>query len=183
MPIPTYEDLMLPILKYLSDNQEHTNIDCIEFISNNTPLTEEEKRETLSSGDKVINNRTRWAVVYLRKAGLIENRKRGYFVISQIGRDILTQNPKKIDDKFLSKFEIFKKFKNVKESKDVISEDLDRIKSSTSTENTPEETIDSIVKDLKHQLVEDLLERIKENNPQKFENLVIELLLKMGYGS
>ena len=180
MPIPKYQELMLPILKIASNGIEHNFRDLIETLAKEFELTEKEKRELLANGQPIFDNRVGWAKTYLKKAGLIEIPKRGIFKITDRGLEVLKNNPKKINNQVLMEYTEFAEF-----FKPSISE-KNKIQDKPcllDTEKTPEETIEYLVKDLRHQLADDLLERIKQNSPTFFENLVAELLLRMGYGS
>ena len=90
MPIPDYQSIMLPLLKYAGDKKEHSLTETIEYTNKLFGLTEEEKRELLPSGlQPIINNRVGWARTYLRKAGLLSSARRGYFRITDRGLEIL----------------------------------------------------------------------------------------------
>ena len=104
MPIPDYQTLMLPLLRFLKDNNEHNIKEAIDHLSAEFKLSEEEKMQILNSGQRIINNRVGWARTYMVKAGLIEPTRRGFIKITQIGIEVLTENPGKIDTKFLEGF-------------------------------------------------------------------------------
>lgn len=190
MPIPDYQTLMLPFLKIAADGQEHMHREAIEILTQEFNLSEEERKELLPSGQQpIFDNRVGWARTYLKKAGLIESSKRGLFKITDKGIEVLKSNPEKINNHFLMQFDDFKKFKNIKFESGLETELLPNMQSTASDieilddSKSPEETIEFLVKDLQQQLAEDLLERIKQNPPSFFENLVALLLLQMGYGS
>lgn len=181
MPIPDYQTLMLPVLKILGDNQEHTNSEIVEKVSAQFNLTDEERNKILPSGGMTfIYNRTLWARTYLKKAGLIELPQRGLVKITEKGLKVLSQNPEKINKKFLEQFEDFSDW--IENSKSSIStnEETETVEESI---KTPEEMISDSMHLLNKTLADDLMDKIAENSPMFFENLVAELLLKMGYGS
>ena len=100
--IPDYQSLMLPLLRLVSDRQEHKYRDIIENLATAYQVTEEERKELLASGNQaVFDNRVGWAKTYLKKAGLLESPKRAIFVITQVGLDTLKKTPERIDAKFL----------------------------------------------------------------------------------
>jgi restriction system protein len=83
--IPDYQSLMLPLLKLVSDRQEHKYRDLIENLATEFQVTDEERKELLASGNQAIfDNRVGWAKTYLKKAGLLDSPKRATFVITQI---------------------------------------------------------------------------------------------------
>ncbi|HLE75902.1 MAG TPA: winged helix-turn-helix domain-containing protein [Candidatus Bathyarchaeia archaeon] len=123
---------MLPFLKFASDRKEHSLSEALQHINGLFGLTEEEKRETLPSGlQPIIDNRVGWARTYLKKAGLIESTRRGYFRITNRGLEVLKQNPSEINVRFLMQFAEFVEFQTIKkgEKKDqaqkTIAESLD----------------------------------------------------------
>jgi restriction system protein len=106
--IPDYQSLMLPLLKLVSDKQEHKYRDLIEKLAIEFQITDEERKELLASGNQAIfDNRVGWAKTYLKKAGLLDSPKRATFVITQIGLDTLKKNPDRVDAKYLRQFPAF----------------------------------------------------------------------------
>jgi len=90
MAIPDFQSTMLPLLKYLSDGNEHSNQDIYEALENQFHMTEEEKKELLPSGkQRVFVNRVAWAKSYLKQADLVEAVRRGYYRITESGKDII----------------------------------------------------------------------------------------------
>jgi restriction system protein len=176
MTIPSFEYFMLPILKNTEDGKEYYFRDVMEKIINETQLTEEERTKLLPSGSTlVVNSRIGWARTYLTKAGLLKKTKRGYFAISQDGIKLLKTNPKGINLKLLDQYDSFKSWRihNVNDSEKV--ENIDK-------DITPDELIENELQIIKKQLEDDLLEQLKQVSPGKFENIVVDLLVKMGYG-
>jgi len=177
MPIPNYQQLMLPLLKVLSDKKEHKTKDVIETLSTHFSLSDEERSALLEGGQQIFNNRVGWARTYLKKAGLIDNPKRGILFITEKGTKTLSQNPQKIDVKFLKQFPEFVEFvspsNNGEESSIVVSEQ---------TQQTPEEILDAAYGEIRASLASELLSKVVSMPPVFFEKLVVELLVKMGYG-
>ncbi|MFH1389677.1 MAG: winged helix-turn-helix domain-containing protein, partial [Candidatus Margulisiibacteriota bacterium] len=119
MKIPDYQSIMLPLLKYASDNKEHGIREAIEYIADYFSLTEQDRKEVLPSGSQyIIDNRVGWARTYLKKAGLLESTKRAYFRITDLGLNTLKKNPSEINVGFLEQFPLFMRFRNIKKEKD-----------------------------------------------------------------
>jgi len=178
--IPDYQACMLPLLKFASDEKIHTLPEAVTHIANLFHLTEEEKKQMLPSGlQTVIFNRVGWARTYLKKAGLLEDPKRATFKITNRGLDLLKENLTELNTKYLNRYEEFVAFRSKKTDKNhvgnVISEEND-------SNITPEEAIEFGFQKLKESVSEDLITKIKECSPGFFERLVVELLVKMGYG-
>jgi restriction system protein len=179
MAIPDYQSIMLPLLKFLSDGEVHSKRNVVEHLSSEFRLSTEEKTELLPSGKQpVFSNRVGWARTYLKKAGLIESVKHGYFRITERGKDVLAQNPKRIDNKFLDKFPEFREFKGSGTAK----KEVKIRKSIPLAQSSPEELIDAIFKNIDNSLADDILQTFKDCSPAFFERLVVDVLVKMGYG-
>jgi restriction system protein len=178
MPIPDYETIMLPFLKFLGDKKEHPLNDALEHIYKAFNLTEREKKELLPSGtDLIINNRIRWAILYLKKAGLLESTKKGSYRITEKGFKILQEKPPKIDVKYLMRFPEFVRFKAPREEKKIPVAQ----KKITDSLN-PMELLEDAHQKIKAELADDLLREIKTSSPRFFEAVIVGLLVKMGYG-
>ncbi len=181
MPIPDYQTLMLPILKQVGDGKEHKYRDLIESLAVEFRLTNDERKELLASGNQpIFDNRVGWAKTYLKKSGLIDSPKRATFVITQVGKDILKTNPTRIDAKFLRQFPSFLEFQNYNNRNG--SEEETEIETAEQIIQTPEENLENAYLRLRKSLAQELLTRVIELSPAFFERLVVELLVKMGYG-
>ncbi len=176
MSIPDFQTIMLPLLELASDGKEHKLSEAIEYLATTRfNLTDTERKELLPSGKQArFDNRVGWACTYLKKAGLLAYPTRGKFQTTRRGSDLLAQKPPRIDVKFLKQFPEYLDFigttANAPEA------------SNLPLEQTPEEVMTSAYSQLRQTLAQELLERIKTASPAFFERLVIELLVKMGYG-
>ena len=188
MPIPTYEDLMLPLLKeYAASGGPRALKELLPIMADKLGLSEEEKAERLPSGRQgLFHNRLHWAKTYMGKAGLVSSPARGLAQITERGRAVLQQNPERVDGTTLAKFEEFTEWKDASSSgspkettgaiavPQLVPED---------THLTPEERIEAARKELEKGLRAELLERVRAMTPADFEELIVQLLLRMGYGS
>lgn len=179
MPIPDYQTLMLPLLRFAADGNDHTTREAVEVLATEFQLTQAERKELLPSGQQAIfNNRVEWANSYLKKAGLLESPRRGVLRITARGRQVLGDNPERIDVKYLEHFPEFIEFRGASRN----NRETTTAKFPAATEQTPEETLESAYQSLRHSLAQDILSRILSCSPTFFERLVVELLVKMGYG-
>lgn len=136
--IPDYQSIMLPLLRKLSDKQEHKFRDLIDSLANEFNLTDDELKDLLPSGQQpIFDNRVGWARTYLKKAGLIDSPKRAVSLITQRGLEILKQNPKEINVSFLKQFPEFIEFQNLKREGSEDSENIDIVT------QTPEENLET----------------------------------------
>ena len=179
--IPDFQTLMQPFLKLMADGQQRTIQEIYESLCNEYELTQDEKELMLPSGNQTImKNRVGWTRTYLKKAGLITSPQRGTFIISEEGRKVLSENPQRIDVKFLKRYPVFKEWQeSTKEDTDDTSV---AEKPEIEISNTPEELLEYSYTKLRNELALDLLEKVKSSSPSFFELLVIDLLIKMGYG-
>ncbi len=178
MPIPDYESIMLPLLKHIADGKEHQMAEDRDILADRVfHLTEDERRVLQPSGrSKTYDNRFGWARTYLTKAGLIEVTGRGRYKITQRGLDIVKSDPPAINNDFLMQFPEFKEFKMG--SRQNNSGD----KTVKIPPQTPEEVLEAAYTELRQQLAQDILKRVMDCDPSFFEGLVVDLLVKMGYG-
>lgn len=180
MAIPTYEECMLPLMKIAEDGKEHLFREATDALINQFNLTEKEKQELLPSGSAfVINNRIGWARTYLTKAGLLLTTKRGYFRISEEGKKLLQKEPAFINTKMLKEYDAFNEFQTTKEPD---NSENNKTEHNIQQSITPHELLESGYLSIKNELADELLSTIKNISPSKFEKLVIDLLVKMGYG-
>jgi len=177
--VPQYHTLMLPLLKVMGGGSELTTNQMRDAVADHLGLSAEALSQRLPSGTQTaFDNRMGWARTYLYKAGLIERPRRATYVISQSGKDLLSNPPAAIDAEFLRSYEQFNDFisttRNGKEElieKDDIDDDL-----------TPEEQIEKGVRRIQNELQDEVLDRVKQLPPEGFEQLVLRLLVGMGYG-
>jgi restriction system protein len=178
MSIPDFQSIMLPLLELASDGKEYKLAEAIELLATHFNLTDTEHQELLPSGKQArFANRVGWATTYLKKAGLLTYPARGKFQITQRGLDILAQKPPRIDIKYLKQFPEYLDFIGTNANTPTATETAN-----LPTAQTPDEAIELAYRELRQNLAQELLERIKTASPAFFERLVIELLVKMGYG-
>lgn len=171
---------MLPLMKLVADRQEHKYRDLIEKLAIEFKVTDEERKELLASGNQAIfDNRVGWAKTYLKKAGLLDSPKRATFVITDTGLATLAKNPDKIDAKYLRQFPSFLEFQNASRNETDYEEE---VSTQEPNEQTPEENLDKAYQRIRKSLAAELLNKVVDLSPTFFERLVVELLVKMGYG-
>lgn len=181
---------MLPLLKFTGDQKEHSVSDAIQFLAAEFKLSEDELNEWLpSKTQKIFYNRVYWAKAYLKMAGLVENIRRSYFKITISGLATLKENPESINIRYLRKFPEFvssRKFSELNlsvdgDKKNDSKGEITNIANPTPF-NTPEELIESGYQNIRQSLEQEILSKLKTIHPSFFERIVVELLVKMGYG-
>ncbi len=180
MPVPDYETLMLPLLRALADGAEHPVGPLRNTIASELKLTDQDRAELLPSGKQsVFDNRLGWAKTYLDKAGLVSSVRRGVYRITDQGRAALAEKPESLSKKYLERFESFRAFANSSDAVDAVPapEPAGAIPL-----QTPEEALDRAYKEIRRKVEADLLEAVGKASATFFEKLVVDLLVKMGYG-
>lgn len=179
MPVPDFQTLMLPLLSHVADGHEHTIAASRDILADQFNLTEEERKQRLPSGAaNNFYNRLAWAKTYLERAGLITKIKRGVFTISPRGREVLAAPPERITIAFLQQFPEFEEFRK----KGTTNEDSTNTPSTPVHAETPEEELENAYQKLRSELAAELLLQVRNAHPSFFEQLVVDLMLKMGYG-
>jgi len=178
MTVPDFQTIMLPLLKIAEDGQEHSGHEFLERLAKYFELSDEDLNELLPSGKQTrFYNRVGWARTYLIKSKLLEMPRRSFYKITERGKEVLKNNPTRIDMNYLKRFPEYIEFKekeNYRGEKKQIEEVVE--------ENTPEEILESAYQEIRDNLALEVLENVMSCSPVFFERLVVELLVAMGYG-
>lgn len=160
----------MPLLKAVKDGEEHHVNEIADTLVKHFRLSEDEKNQQYPSGnDNIFRNRVRFARSLLVRTGLLEHPKRGYIRISQVGTKALQRNPSKIDADFL------KSIPGIVLEPTLEKEREDDIQN-------PSDLLESGYQNIRRTLTLEILQLVRKSPPHFFEKLVVELLLKMGYG-
>ncbi|MBS0487656.1 MAG: restriction endonuclease [Proteobacteria bacterium] len=177
MAVPTFEAFRVPLLRRLQDGKDHRMADLYDVLADDLHLTDGDRSEILSSGlQPVYKNRISWARTFLKKAGLIDQPSRGVVRISVRGRDALASG-KAIDNAYLMQFPEFAAFfrRPRENGKTTVAIEAPE-------DESPDDTLERVHRQLRDDLAQELLERIKVSSPAFFEKLVVDLMIRMGYG-
>lgn len=175
MAIPKFHDLTLPLLRLYGDGQEHSKTDVLNVLQREFGLSDVDMAERLPSGRQGrFENRVGWGKSHLTQAGLIERVGKGIHRITKRGLDVLASPPERIDVNYLRRFEEYGWFRNHVKMKEIDTPALQ--------ESTPEELLEAGYRQVRETLAIDILQQVKQGSPAFFERLVVELLVRMGYG-
>ena len=178
MAVPDFQSFFVPVLREVADGNDHSMAALRDSIATNLNLTPEDISQKLPSGvQTVFANRIAWSAVYLTKAGALERIKRGVFRITGRGRDLLGLNLQRLTTQNLSKYPEFVAFHKGSQN----GADADQEGKPEKTE-TPEEQLANAYKVLRDSLANDILDTVKKASPTFFEEMVVDLLVAMGYG-
>ena len=188
MAVPKYQSFLLPVLQICSQGPFRFR-DIVPLAADRLELTEEDRRQRLPSGTQtVLMNRVGWARTYLFKAGLLERPEHAVYTISAAGKKVLDQKPELIDNAFLLRFPSFCKFmessgqRPKKKSQDALKLQHEEEASKVDSNLTPEDRIEAAFEEMQAVLRTELLSRVPEMSPGDFEELVVGLMIAMGYG-
>ncbi len=181
MAVPSFQTWFLPFLKRVSDGNVHSMQSLYLQLADDLALTDEERSELLPSGGQFkFRNRIGWARTYLKKAVLVETPGEGLVRITERGTTVLAAPPDKLNVAYLKRFPEFVSFHTYRPPE--TEQAAGTSAAISESEETPEESLERIFNSLQEEVADELLERIMMAPPAFFERLVIDLLLKMGYG-
>jgi restriction system protein len=176
MAIPDFQSFFKPLLEVAGDGNEHSLKEAREVLSTRMNLSETDLKERLPSGQQTkFDNRVAWAKSYLVQAKALESPRRGYFLITDRGRDLLNQGHDRIDVRVLKQYPEFVEFHTATKGEQAATEE-------SGVAETPEETLQQAYMSIRNELGREILQKIKGNTPQFFERLVVDVMVALGYG-
>lgn len=174
MAVPKFHEFLKPMLVLVQDGKEHSLKEIRSTLAVNFSLNEEDLSQLLPSGvQTVFSNRVQWAGTYLTKAGLLTRVSRGIVRITDEGRKVLRENPAEINTDYLSRFPLFREFQGTTRSQAEVEREVE----------TPDYAFEDSFKKINESLADELLAEVMKLTPTAFEKMIIDLLMKMGYGS
>ncbi|GBQ22903.1 restriction endonuclease [Gluconacetobacter sacchari DSM 12717] len=183
MTVPDYQSLMLPVLRLAATGTRRVP-EIAEAIADELALSPEDRAALLPSGtQRLLPNRVHWAKTYLMKAGLLSSPARGQFTITSTGRDLLASGPSAVTRTMLEQYPSFVSFVAGRPERATEQTAVSVTPHTAATESqTPEERIEAAHTELMSELRADLLDQILQQSPAFFEQLIVDLLVAMGYG-
>ncbi|HZT05774.1 MAG TPA: restriction endonuclease [Chloroflexota bacterium] len=185
MPVPDYQTFLLPLLKIASDGLEHKVRDARDEIAAMYALSEEDRAELLPSGtQRTFDNRVYWARTYLGKAGLLGMPSRGTFCITRSGQALLATGPRALTKSDLMRYASFVEFskRTSKQARGNSALADGQLQGPAASTKTPDEVLDEAYEELRAALVGDVLGQIRACSWRRFEQVVVDVLVAMGYG-
>jgi restriction system protein len=184
MPVPEFNEIKAPAIQFFADGKQHRLAEVFETLAIDFKLTEPEQNEMLPSGtQRRWHNRANWACYDLFRAGLLDRPKKGLYVITELGKKVAAEKPIFIDREYLMKFPSFAQFAEAKgKNKGEVAGGEEVGGNGESASKTPEEIIETAYHTLHSSLKSELLSIVKKMDAFRFEQLVLDLLVAMGYG-
>lgn len=176
MGVPSFQQLMLPALQTIGQRYDEISIAGLEEeVGKALRISPEERQVRLPSGNQTLfGNRLNWARSYLSKAGLIELPRRGYCRATDRGRELLAEGLIEIDLGLLERYPEFVAWRSQSKVAEVVED--------PGVRENAEALIASSFELLNTELGRDIVERVHSFSPAFFERLIIDLLVRMGYG-
>lgn len=181
MAVPDFQSFFKPLLDVAADGREHSLREAREQLKAHFALSGEDIAELVPSGTQTkFDNRVAWSKSYLVQAKALSSPRRGYFRITDRGRELLRQGHERIDIKILNQYPEFVDFHtSPAQDREAPASEANAVESIS---ETPEEVLQRAYQGMRNELASELLARIKENSPSFFENLVVDFMVAMGYG-
>lgn len=183
--LPSHQDLFRPLLEHLKSIHPNTAKwdKLTEVMAIELKMTSEQLSEMIPSGVRTsFKDRVGWALTYLNKAGLTEKPTRGENRITDLGLSVLKEYEGTINVAYLKRFDTFLKFVSIGSSEESVNESSMPNDEKSSMDVVPTQEILKQLRIHNNQLASELKAKILENSPQFFEQLVVDLMVKMGYG-
>lgn len=180
--VPTFDDYFIPVLQVLADGGTKKQREIVEAASNLLGLTDEQRAQTVPSGEPMYLNRGNWAITHLNKAGAVESPKRAHWVITDVGRDLLQRHPNGIGFSDLKREMRGGQYDAFLAPNPVVPEVEETPLPEEIASLTPFELVESGQQRNEQMVREELLQRLQQSDPAFFEQAVLDLLIAMGYG-
>lgn len=184
---PTWDKYMAPALRAPTDGEVHRARAIVEAGAVDLGLSAEHRAILIPSGQEQYRNRGAWALSYLARVGAVERPARGQYRITDVGRRLLAQHPSGITEKDLRAlsgvenaphtWKAFPATAAAAETPDIVAGD-----GRESVEATPQEQVERGIERIHTDVALDLLQRLHAHEPAFFEQVVLDVLMAMGYG-
>lgn len=185
MAIPTYDQFIEPVLRFLAAHPEGLPVRTVhEAVADALGITEAERQQLLASGTQpVYKNRAGWAHDRLKRAGLSDSPRRGFWKITEKGLDFIKNHPHSLEgvevERLATEF-LDVRLRKLPGAIDRLPEDQEVEPKST---QTPEDRLDHALMEIRNTVAIELLDTVLHVSPSFFEAIVLDLLHKMGYGT
>lgn len=157
--------------------------DLYELVADAMQLTPSQRAERLPSLTHLrYRHRIGWSLNLLKNAGLIESASAGIWRVTTAGQQLLAKHPSGLDEEVTRVINREARAAVLRAGDDQEEQDGARDPGQV-LQQPPEERIDAALNEMRQSVAADLLERISQAPPAFFEELVLDLLHALGYGS
>ena len=182
MAVPKFDALMLPLLEFASDGEEHRLNDAVPVLADRLGLSEADRAETIPSGASRFRNRLYWAKLYLSQAKAMDTLGAGRFRINDRGRELLSRGLSQITPNTLTEFPEFQAFMAKSRGSQTSPSAGAHLMIEMQPNETPEDGMLSAYESLKAAVVREILGAVQAADPILLSQIMVKLLLAMGYG-
>lgn len=183
MAIPDFQSLLRPVLAAIDDGSVWTQAAVRDQIASALGITADERLERYGSGGRRYDSRVHWAVTYLAGAAAVTRVGRGRIQITERGRELAADGPERLTVRYLMRYLEFAEFY---ERATASRRSRTGIGAPDSEAEAPEvdplEQISQSVDEIAAAVASELLERIKAQPPDFLEQIILDLMVAMGYG-
>ncbi|MFT0533185.1 restriction endonuclease [Castellaniella hirudinis] len=188
MAVPTYDQFIEPVLRFLATPQASEGVKASlvhEAAADALTLNDDQRQEILDSGQPIFRNRTGWAHDRLKRAGLSESAKRGYWRITEAGRAYIAQHPTPLPAAEVDRLaNIFKTVESLRPRDAVpIEPQFIQVRDSGAGSLSPDDRLTQALAELREATASDLHESLLQVSPARFEVIVLDVLHQLGYGT
>ena len=179
MAVPKFEEFILPTLSVLTNEAELPISEICDYVAIELDVSEDDLSERLSSGTGTrFHDRVRWALTYLFQAGLVRRPRRAVYSLTSEGIALLEKKPVRVDKQLLRSYPAFRAFEGRRRPDAQDKTPTEHRSSAT----TPEDRIESAYVEWREGVEARLLSLVQQAPPDFLEQVVVELLIKLGYG-
>lgn len=170
---------MVPVLEVLADGAVHARRDLFNEVADHLDLDDDQRAAQVPSGGLLLHNRLTWAFSFLTRAGAVVRPRRGAYIVTDLGRALLRDNPDGITEAHLKEIPAFNEYE-ANATRSVVTSPASQ--STSNQDLDPIEQISLGVERLHSQVGAELLDRLRKGDPAFFEQCVLDVLVAMGYG-
>lgn len=187
MAVPTYDQFIEPILRHLASHPSGVLArDVHDAAAEALHLSDADRAELLPSGvQRVYKNRAGWAHDRLKRAGLSASLRRGYWQLTDAGREFARANPPPLSENVLER--LVTEYNDVRLRPAIGDDSLPTPPGLTTIADrvtaSPDDRLERALSELRNAVVTELVDVLSQASPEYFETIVLDLLHKMGYGT
>jgi restriction system protein len=185
MAVPTYDQFIEPLLRYLAAHPEGVIArDAHEAAADALGISEADRADMLPSGAQLVyKNRIGWAHDRLKRAGLSTSRRRGYWQLTAAGVELAARHPARLPDELVES--LLRQYNDVRlrpadDAEDHMPPDRG-VESPTNV--SPDDRLEQAVAELRQGVAAEVLDQLARVSPTYFETVVLDVLHKLGYGT
>jgi len=192
MTVPTYDKFIEPLLRYLALHADGAHArEVHEAAAATLGLSDTDRQELLPSGTQPIyKNRAGWAHDRLKRAGLSKSPRRGFWLLTDSGRDFAQGHPAPLSPQDVERLAIG--YMDVRlrppteggaAAHDSAAAEQTMATLPAGAVASPDDRLAEALGEIRQTVTAEVLEVLSTVSPSFFETIVLDLLHRMGYGA